>query len=182
MSRFRRRGARIRWELEGYEAALLRRLRQGLADTLQHAGDDDPVNRRLFSAAVSGDEDADTELRAMLRDDLLEGRLAALDRLLAIIERASPRHRGDPEGAVRVELADDEPHVVLGTLNDLRLALGARLGLETLDRDRVEPDSPEQTTLAVMDHLAWMQEQLLAILDPEAVRIHEVPPDPDEEP
>jgi hypothetical protein len=178
VSRFRRRGGHVRWELEGYETSLLVRLREGLVDTLHHGGTDDPVVRRLFGPAVSGDEEADAELRSMLRDDLLEGRLAALDRLLEILQRATPRHRGDPEGAVRVDLDEDEPHVVLGALNDLRLALGARVGLETTDRDHVEPGSPEETTLAVMDHLAWMQEQLIAILDPEAVRIH----DADEEP
>lgn len=169
MSRFRRRGGGIRWELEPFEVQLLGQLRAGLDATLAEAGPTDPVVRRLFPPAVSEDEEADAELRRLMRDDLLEGRRRGLEALLTILERAEP-HRGE---RLRVELADDEPMLVLGVLNDLRLALGARLGIEQLDRERLREDDPEVATLAVMDHLAWIQESLLRILDPASVGHHD---------
>ena len=64
-----------------------------------------------------------------------------------------------------VDLAEDEPLQVLGVLNDIRLAIGARIDIEAIDRDQVSEDDPVAYPIAVMDHLGWWQEQLLAILD-----------------
>jgi hypothetical protein len=164
VTRFRRRGDEIRWDLEGFEADLLRRLRDGLHRTLLDHTGDDPVVARLFPAAVADDPVADDELRRLLHDDLLRSKLDGLDALVAIIDRAESR--GD---RLRVALRDDEPLLVLGVLNDLRLAIGARIGIDRLERDEVPEDAPERTSLAIMDHLAWMQEQILAIVDPVSV-------------
>lgn len=164
MSRFRRRGERIRWELEPFEVQLLHQLREGLDETLDAADGDDPIVRRFFPAAVADDRDADEELRRLIRDDLLSTKRRGLEALLAILDRATPRGE-----RLRVELHDDEPLLVLGVLNDLRLAMGARLDIEHLDRGSVAEDGPQAATLAVMDHLAWIQESLLRILDPASV-------------
>lgn len=164
MSRFRRRGARVRWELEAFEVQLLHQLREGLGETLDAEDAADPILRRFLPAAVADDEEADGELRRLIRDDLLENKRRGLEALLDILGRADPR--GD---RLRVDLQDDEPLLVLGVLNDLRLAMGARLGIEHLDRGELAEDGPEAATLAVMDHLAWIQESLLRILDPASV-------------
>ena len=63
---------------------------------------------------------------------------------------------------------------MLGVLNDIRLAIGARVGIEDLDRDDVDPESSLGYRLAVMDHLGLWQELLLAIVDPPAVRVHDL--------
>lgn len=170
MSRFRRRGQHIRWDLESFEMHLLDQLRAGLAETLDAGHGDDPVMQRFFPATVTGDEEADTELRRLIRDDLLEGKRRGLEALVEILERAE--RRGD---RLRVDLRDEEPLLVLGVLNDLRLAMGARLDVEHLDRTVLPEDGPETATLAVMDHLAWIQESLLRILDP--VSVSEEDPD-----
>lgn len=165
MSRtFRPHGDGVRMQLELFEVDLLVSLRDALHDTLSGDDPDQRVLERLFPAAVGGDAEADAELRAMLHEDLLQSRLDGLDALVRLLERGS-RHRG----SLRVDLEEDEPALVLGVLNDLRLALGARIGIERLDRDGLAPDDPVQHRLAIMDHLAWWQEQLLAIIDPPSV-------------
>ena len=162
---FSRHGDAIRASFEAVEVELLRSTREQLREALVRRDPDDPVVQRLFPTAVLGDPEANTELRALLADDLLEGRLAGLDALVELLDRGTV-HRGK----LRVELVDDEPFLVLGVLNDLRLAIGARIDIESLDRDAVDADDPMAYRLAVMDHLAWLQEQLLAIVDPPSVR------------
>jgi hypothetical protein len=167
MRTFRRHGERIRMQLEPIEVDLLRNTRDGVRAALAGGDVTDPIVKRLFPRTLDGDDEADAELRRLLHDDLLAARLAGLDALVEVLERGSP-HRGH----LRVDLRDDEPLLVLGVLNDLRLAIGARIGIEDLDRRQVEEDDPVSYRLAVMDHLAGMQEQLLAILDPPSVSVH----------
>lgn len=168
MSRtFRRHGDRIRMQLEPVEVELLRSTRDGLRRTLEEGDPDDPVIRRLFPPAVADDPSADDELRDLMRNDLLARQLEALDELVAILDRG----RGQ-RGLLRVDLTSEEAVLVLGAVNQLRLAIGARIGIEQLDRDRLDEDDPVAYRVAVMDHLGWMQEQLLAILDPPSVRFH----------
>ena len=158
---FQRHGGRIIARFAPEEVELLRALQDGIRQTLAEGNDEDPVVARLFPSAVSGDDEADAELRGLLRDELLTQRQAGLDALIAILDRCEP-HRGH----LRAELSDDEPLLVLGVLNDLRLAIGARVGIEHLDRDEVSEDDPVAYRLAVMDHLGWWQEQLLHLLEP----------------
>lgn len=154
-------------ELADPELELLRRLRDQLRSTLDDADRSDPVVGRLFPQAVAGDADADAELRGLLRDDLLTSKQAALDELVRLLERGVARR-----GRVHVDLAPDEAMLVLGVLNDLRLAIGARVGIEQLDRDDPAHDESLLASLAIMDHFAWWQEALLAVLDPSSVGPH----------
>ena len=163
MSRvFQPHGDAIRAQFAPEEVELLRSLQEGIRTTLEEGDDDDPVIARLFPQAVSGDDEADAELRRLLRDDLLAARQAGLDALLEILDRCEPYR-----GRLRVDLVDDEPLLVLGVINDLRLAIGARVGLGDLDRDELPEDEGLAYRLAVIDHLGWWQEQLLALLEPE---------------
>ena len=155
------RGA-IRARFAPEEVELLRSLQQGIRRALEDGDDDDPVIARLFPRAVSDDDEADVELRRLLRDDLLESRQVGLDALIEVLDRCEPRR-----GRMVVELEDDEPLLVLGVFNDLRLAIGARIGVDDLDRQDIPPGDPLAYRLAVMDLLGWWQEQLLALLDPE---------------
>ena len=160
MSRtFRRHGRAIRATFGKGELELLRSLRDQLRDTLTAPDPDDPVIKRLFPPAVLGDPEAEREMRALLVDDLLASRLAGLEALVELLDRATP-HRN----SVRIDLVEDEPLLVLGVLNDVRLAIGARIDIEALDRDAIADDDPVQYRLALMDHLGWWQEQLLAVM------------------
>lgn len=165
---FSRRGDRIRWVLEPWEPPLLRGLRDDVRALLETADRDDPVLRRFHPPTVRGDDAADTELRELIRDDLLTARLTGLDALVEVLDRARP-HRAGPT----VDLLDDEPALVLGVLNDVRLALGVRVGIEHLDREHLDDDDPVLPTLALMDHLAYLQESLLAVLDPPSLAHYE---------
>lgn len=165
---FRRHGDRVRADLEPIEVDLLRQLASELSGTIASGDEDDPVVARLFPPAVTGDRSADDELRRLLHDDLRSGRLDALADLTAVLDRATP-HRG----RLRVDLTGEEAMLLLGVLNDLRIAIGARIGIDQLDRDEVSADDPVTRSLAIMDHFAWLQEQLLAIIDPESVRHYE---------
>lgn len=162
---FRRVGERVRMRLAHPEFELLRQLHDGLEATLADPDHDDPVIDRLFPVAVSGDDAAaeGDAVRRMLRDELLAARREGLRALAEILERME-EHRGGR----RTDLRDDEPHVVMGVLNDLRLAIGVRIGIERLDR-RAELDEPTRTRLAIADHLGWLQEQLIQVIDPAAV-------------
>jgi hypothetical protein len=169
---FKRHGTAIRASFRDAEVALLRSLRDQLRAALERGEPDDPIVQRLFPATVVGDDAADAELRRLLRDDLLRSRLDGLDELVELLDGGTATRSG-----LRVDLRDEQPLLVLGVLNDLRLAIGASIGIEHLDREHLEPDEDLGYRLAVMDHLAWWQEQLLSIVDPPAVR-HAEEPDP----
>lgn len=171
MSRtFRRHGDAIRATFARGELELLRSLRDELHAALSAPDPDDPMIKRLFPPAVLGDPEAEREVRALLGDELLASRLAGLEALVELLDRGTS-HRG----AVRLDLVEDEPLLVLGVLNDVRLAIGARIDIEALDRESVREDDPVAYRLALMDHLGWWQEQLVAILDPAATRYEPLP-------
>jgi hypothetical protein len=155
-------GDAVRMQLRDEEVDLLRRLRDELEAVLRSDDAEDAVRRRLFPPAVGEDPDADEELRRLMHDDLLQSRLTALEEVLGYLDRAERSRRRQV-----VDLVGEEPVLVLGVLNDLRLALGARVGHDLLaSREPVDADDPRVPSLAVMDHLAMWQEQLLGVLDP----------------
>lgn len=168
MRTFKRHGGRIRMELTAVEVELLTNLRDGLYATLEDGPDNDPARARLFPQAVTGDDEADRELRHLLHNDLLAAKLGALDELVRLLERGTTTR-----GRRRVDLTAEEAMLVLGVLNDLRLAIGARIGIEQIDRRALDADDEVVASLAVMDHFAWWQEQLLAIVDPASVTHYE---------
>jgi len=149
-------GARL--ELGADEAEVLRRIILGLVRRLEGGGDD-PVVARLAPQASRGDAEADHELRRLLRDDLVTGRsqrLAALAEDLAGWAAA---------GGVDRILAADAAMSLLEGLNDVRIALGATIGIEALDRASLAADDPRFMTLGLIDHLGALQAGLVAVLD-----------------
>ncbi|HEX9890270.1 MAG TPA: DUF2017 family protein, partial [Nitriliruptorales bacterium] len=85
---FKRHMDRIRMELEEFEVRILRELRDGLRRQLADADSSDPVIERLFPSAAPDDDLVDAEVRALIHDDLLQGRLEGLDALTEILDRA----------------------------------------------------------------------------------------------
>ncbi len=166
---FRAHGDSVRATFRPVEVELLRVTRDELAAALERGDPDDPVVQRLFPPPVLGDPEVESELRQLFQADLLADRLEQLDQLVALLDRGEP-HRG----GVRIDLVEDEPLLFLGVLNDLRLAIGARIDVEAVDRAEVDEDHPAAYPMAVMDHLGWWQEQLLALIDPPAVRVHDL--------
>lgn len=156
MNRFRPEGDVLVWTLTREELALLVRLVTQLDEAVDGPLDD-PVVQRLFPAAVEGDDQADAELRMLLAGELLLERHEGYAALVALLRRAEQGRLG--RHTVRLE--QDEPAMVLGVLNDVRLALGARVGFDVVEsRDDVR-DEGVASALATMDLLAWFQEMLL---------------------
>jgi hypothetical protein len=168
---FVRRGDTIRATFSPLEEDLLRSLHDQLDTLLTQPDDGDPVIRRLFPPPVLGDDEVQAEVRDLLTAELLAQRRAGLEAFVALLDRGT-EHRG----ALRVELRDDEPLLVLGVLNDIRLAIGASIDIDALDRETITAEDPLAYRLAVMDHLAALQEQLLEIVDPASV-VHRDDPD-----
>lgn len=170
MARFRRRGGGVQADLERWEVGLIRELRDAIREAIEVPDVEDPALHRLFPTVVPDDELEDAAARMQFHDSLLESKLAGLDALGEILDRARP-HRD----RLRVTLADDEPPLFLGVLNDLRLALAARIGMEHVERRDVDADDDRAQGLAIIDHLAWLQEQLVRLLDPLASSHQEDP-------
>lgn len=121
----------------------------------------DPVLERLFPRAYLEAEDVerDAEYQRLVRDDLLEAKLANLDVVTSTLDRGTVSLR-----RWTVDLTEDEAGSWLGALNDLRLALGVRLGItEDFDGD-VDPSDPRAPALHVLSYLGWLEENLVDAL------------------
>jgi hypothetical protein len=130
------------------ERDLLGNLVEQLRDLLLETTDD-PSVRRLFPTAYNTDPERDREYQQLVRDELLERRLAAL-------------------GTVEATLSSDELDLEqtsawLSALNDLRLVLGTRLdvGEELIE---VEADDPDAPAYAVYEYLAFLLSEVVDAL------------------
>ncbi len=118
---------------------------------------DDPVLARLFPDGYREDPDAAGDFRRYTEPGLRDGKVAAARTVLATLP--------DRGGRVRLTSADGE--VWLRALNDVRLALGVRLGItEDYEHEmrRVSADDPRAAYLQVYDWLTFLQETLVRAL------------------
>jgi hypothetical protein len=120
----RRKGAVLRVDVYETEAALLGVLFDDLGQLFAEtnaaeAGPMDPVVERLFPDGYTDDEAASAEYRDLVAASLREERIGRLQACRAEV----------PDGAGRFELDDEAADRWLRVLNDLRLALGTRLGV-----------------------------------------------------
>ena len=130
------------------ERELLRSLPAQFREVLQT---DDPSLRRIFPPAYIDDDDANNEFRRLMREELLEGKLVALE----IVEQTA--------GADH--LTGEELEGWLGALESLRLFLGTQLDVtdETYAME-LDPDDPSAPALALYSYLSWLQEQAIQAL------------------
>ena len=146
IERDRKGGYRLRLPPE--ERELLRALPGQLRELLRT---DDPSLRRLFPPAYTDDPEADDEFRRLMRDELLEGKLAAL----RVVEQTA--------GADR--LTAEQLEGWLGALESLRLYLGTQLDVtEQTYEQELDPDDPSAPALALYGYLSWLQEEAVAAL------------------
>ena len=153
-------GRRVRRHRDGtYELKLPeeeRRLLRSLPDqlrTLLSAPTADPSLERLFPPAYLDDAEREEEFRRLMRADLLERKQATLSLLESTVDK--PR------------LTEDELLAWMGALNDLRLVLGTQLDVSDDPSYDVPDDSPDAGAFAVYSYLGWLQEHVVAALDPE---------------
>jgi hypothetical protein len=146
IQRDRKGGYRVRLPPE--ERALLRSLPAQLRVVMET---DDPALRRLFPPAYPEDSEADDEFRRLMREELLEGKLAALQ---VVEETADANH-----------LNGDQLEGWLGALESLRLYLGTQLDIsEATYEEELDPDDPAAPALALYGYLSWLQEEVVAAL------------------
>jgi hypothetical protein len=139
-----------RLDLPREERQLLASLPGQLREVLQ-SEEPDPGLRRLFPPAYADDPEADDEYRRLMREDLLEGKLAAL----RVVE----------ETAYAERLTDEDLEAWLGAIESLRLYLGTQLDVgEEIYESALDPDDPDAPALALYGYLSWLQEQAVEAL------------------
>lgn len=153
----------IRRTEDGVEVRLPLDERQVLADlpaglrAILRGEADSPARARLFPPG-SDDPEIEEEYRRLVGDELLQGRLDAVDRFSATIDAGEQRGR-----LWVIDLDEDEAAAWLSTLNDLRLVLAPLAGVNSESAWDAGPNytSPESVLLY---HLSWLQEELLSAL------------------
>jgi hypothetical protein len=147
MSRFKTVERGIRVELTPEERMFLGDVLPLLAGV--GATGEDPAADRLNVPVYLDDPDANAEWWRFMGEDLQAGRNA--DR--AVFEKVVSGHGNSV-------VSFDEGNALLRVLNEARLALGARLGIDVeSDHNHLSEDSRQ-----VMDYLGWIQEELTAEL------------------
>ena len=135
--------------LPAQERELLANLVDQLRELLELTTDD-PNVRRLFPTAYNEDAERDREYQQLVRDELLERRLAALAAVEATAE------------------ADELDEAQLGgwltALNDLRLVLGTRLDVSE-DQDAIDEDDPDAPAMAVYGYLSMLLSEVVDALE-----------------
>jgi len=117
--KFRRKGATLRIDLHEVETQLLQQL-VGDLESLVSADDDlDPVIKRLYPDGYSDDEESAAEFRELVEDSLRRDRLSRMKKCLAEL----------PQGGGTLELDEEAADRWLRVLNDVRLAVGTRIGV-----------------------------------------------------
>ncbi len=118
---------------------------------------DDPVLARLLPDAYRDDSDAASEFRRFTESSLRSAKMRSARTLLDTL----------PAAGGRVRLSSDQAEDWLRSLNDVRLALGVRLGVtddfDALEED-VETSDPRYAYVQVYQWLAYIQGSLVSAL------------------
>ncbi len=127
----------------------------GLSDSTELP--DDPVLARLLPDGYAEDPEASGEFRRYTEQGLRDGKVAAARTVLDTL----------PARGGRVRLTEADAQAWLRALNDVRLALGVRLGV-TDDFDEqsedIDPGDPRSAYVWVYHWLAYLQESLVDAL------------------
>lgn len=148
--RVSRRRGRLRLQLEPIEAETLSQTLDQLDELVRDGDAGDPVVVRLFPSAYPDDADAEADYRSItesgLRSERLE-RIEACGGELAVDGTDTEIDLGEPDVAQRW----------LRTLNDLRLALGTRIGVTEDDYD-LDPRDPDVHDRVLYQWLTQLQD------------------------
>lgn len=133
---------------------------------------DDPVLARLFPDAYGDDPAAAGDFRRYTEDDLRRHKRENAQTVLESIPDPVPAH------GCRVDLDLADAHAWMKAVNDVRLALGTRLGIteemseELLDAQTGGPEGSarrgaDAAALHIYGWLAWVQESLVTAMQGE---------------
>jgi hypothetical protein len=118
---------------------------------------DDPVLARLLPDGYRDDPDAAGEFRKYTESGLRSAKQQAAQEMLDTL----------PEAGGKIQLTHDQAHAWLKALNDVRLALGVRLGVtEEFEEQwgRLRADDPQWAAYEVYAWLGAVQESLVQAL------------------
>jgi hypothetical protein len=158
----RKRDGHVDLTLERAEAELIEGLPEQLL-ALYEGEHTDPARQRLFPRAYLDptEEEAEAQWEQLVHPELLAGRLAALEQLRASLDGAEPARRD----RVVVHIQPDDVNAWLSVLNDARLALGARLGVDDgTDLMQLDPSDPEAAGKAAYAWLTYLEGELVETL------------------
>lgn len=120
---------------------------------------EDPALARLLPDAYLDDDAAAAQFRRFTERSLRETKLAHTQTALETLRRSGEK----------VTLSSDEAGAWLGALNDVRLALGTRLGVTEEGMEELASlpdDDPRAPTFHIYDWLTYLQETLVRALMP----------------
>jgi hypothetical protein len=146
----RNRDGSFRVSLPDHERELLGGLVEQLRELL--VAEETDGLERLFPPAHANDEQRNAEYRALVHDELLERRLAAIDVVEATVDAT--------------QLDEAQLTAWMGAINDLRLVLGTRLDVgEDMDDEPFDEDDPRAeayTLYRYLSELQWMVVEALS--------------------
>jgi len=148
-----RRHGRLRLRLDAHEARLLRSMLDELATVFEAEDAGDPVLARLFPAAYPDDAEAEADYRSITESSLRSDRLERIGACSGELANASDVDLGDDEDSRRW----------IQVLNDLRLALGTRIGV-TQDEPDVDPSDPAAQPWLIYYWLTAVQDSIVTAL------------------
>lgn len=143
MSRFRYEGGAVAVDLPSGEQEMLSQVLSDLRDLLIKGGDN--TLRRLKPPAHPDSSEAESAYREMIDDDLLRGRLEAIELVESTLSGAE------------LDIAGAEAW--MQSLNSLRLVLGEQLALAGVDL--VNDKLPDTASAALYEWIGWLLEQLI---------------------
>lgn len=120
---------------------------------------EDPALLRLFPDVDPLDEERSAEFRRLTEFDLAQAKAHNVRIIVAGLRRGSA-----------ITLSRDEVLAWMKGLNDLRLVLAVRLGIDTEEAQedkyahRGDLDESEELTLTLYDFLTWIQDRLTMTL------------------
>ena len=154
----RLKSGKFKIELADDHRRLLTQLIEQLRDSLTTTTDDANL-RRLFPTAYNNDAKKDAEYQRLMRDELLESRLAAIDVAISVVAQ---------DGGVSAEEID----AFSRSINSLRLVLGTTLDIaesdygspsdtqhsENSDRDETSEADEYLIQKELYEYLGWLLE------------------------
>lgn len=130
----------------GLVVRLLGELREVIA-----AGGGDGAAYRLFPVVHPDDPEAEAEYQGLMRDELIESRLAGVDRVVTTLE----------QGGRKVTFDEDGLTSFMQSVNSLRLVLGTMLGID--EDDALTEDSPPELHLYAF--LSWILDEAVRAVE-----------------
>ena len=163
---FRLKNGNYKIDLADDHRQLLTQLIEQLRDSLATTTDDANL-RRLFPTAYNNDAKKDAEYQRLMRDELLESRLAAIDVTIKVIAQDD-------------EISAEEIDAFARSINSLRLVLGTTLDIaesdygsqsdtqqsENSDGDEAGEADEFSIQKELYEYLGWLLEWTVTAQDP----------------